>query len=157
MNFKILFQKWSGFVWAVICFCLYLFVFVCFCLFICIFHFFSSWQVIDVKFNEVKQLVDILGSDEPGDHIQRQFTNPDVPETKYMYRSYLHKIILNFLMVYVFFIHAAFLAVQITGELVNPLLFHVLLQKYFWCTQQRNAYSNSTIEPLEIGLKQVQS
>ena len=35
-----------------------------------------------MKFNEVKQLVDILGSDEPGDHIQRQFTNPDVPETK---------------------------------------------------------------------------
>ena len=64
---------------------LFLFVFVCVCLYLFVylnFSLFLSWQVIDVKFNEVKQLVVILGSDELGDHIQRQFTNPDVSETK---------------------------------------------------------------------------
>ena len=49
-----------------ICLRSYLFLFVFVCLFV--FFTFLSWQVIEVKFNEIKQLVGILGNNEPVDH-----------------------------------------------------------------------------------------
>ena len=50
-----------------ICFNSYLFLLV----YVCLFEFFtfSSWQALEMKFKEVATCWNLLGSDEPGDHI----------------------------------------------------------------------------------------
>lgn len=58
-----------------------LFVFLCICLFVYLYFF-----VLANNWNETQQskvtCSHFLGSDKPGDHIRRQFTNPDVPKSK---------------------------------------------------------------------------
>ena len=62
-------------------------------------------------------------------------------------------------MIISFFPHFLFLVSNVGLEKVNPLLCHILLQKHFYFEMfsKKNAYSKSTIEPLEIDVKYIQS